>query len=68
MALRDEIREALNRASGENGSNTPDHILAEYLMDCLAAFDAATNMRDRWYGIAPRPGGEVRPVREADGK
>lgn len=50
------IASALNRNSLENGSNTPDFILAEYLTDCLAAFDRAVAARDAWYGIAPSPG------------
>lgn len=58
MALREELTRAINKASAENGSNTPDHVLAGYLMDCLLAFDAATNRRDRWYGIKPSPTGE----------
>lgn len=47
--LRKEIEEAINRNSAENGSNTPDFILAEYLIQCLAAFDAACNARTKWY-------------------
>lgn len=39
MPLEEEIREAINRNSFENGSNTPDFILATYLIDCLAAFE-----------------------------
>ena len=53
--LRKEIESAVNRCSAENGSNTPDFILAKYLMDCLSAFDAAVDRRDDWYGIAPDP-------------
>lgn len=34
--LRSEIKRAINRASAENGSDTPDHILADYLLGCLA--------------------------------
>ncbi|AIY16156.1 hypothetical protein GUY44_12040 [Pimelobacter simplex] len=48
--LRSEIKHALNRASAENGSDTPDHVLADYLLACLAAFDAATLARSTWYG------------------
>ena len=33
--LRIEIEQAINRHSIENGSDTPDFILAEYLIDCL---------------------------------
>lgn len=36
----------------ENGSNTPDYILADYLSECLAAFDKAVSMRERFYGRA----------------
>jgi ElaB/YqjD/DUF883 family membrane-anchored ribosome-binding protein len=48
--LRSEIKHALNRASAENASDTPDHVLADYLLACLAAFDAATLARSTWYG------------------
>jgi hypothetical protein len=58
MDLRVRIEQELNRASAENGSNTPDFVLAEYLTDCLAAFDKATKARDAWYGMAPRPGAD----------
>jgi len=34
----------------ENGSNTPDFILAKYLADCLEAFNSASRHRERWYG------------------
>lgn len=59
-ALADEIHAQLafviNHASLENGSNTPDYILAKYLQGCLAIFDSTVRERDRWYGIEPRPG------------
>lgn len=45
-----EIAEVLNRNSAENGSNTPDFILAEHLVDCLDAFHAASRKREKWYG------------------
>lgn len=48
--LRAKIASAINSVSAENGSNTPDFILAEYLTDCLAAFDKASRERERWYG------------------
>lgn len=47
--LRTEIQRAINRVSAENGSNTPDFILADFLVSCLAAFDRATIERQRWY-------------------
>ena len=55
-AFREELEHLINRHSKENGSNTPDYMLADFLCTCLVAFDATVRARDRWYGIAPRPG------------
>jgi hypothetical protein len=52
------LRAVINRYSRENGSNTPDHILADYLDDCLAAFDRASLAREKWYGRRDSPGGQ----------
>lgn len=49
-SFRTKLSELLNAESMENGSDTPDFILAVYLMDCLDAFDRATHARERWYG------------------
>jgi len=48
MNLRTKIAHVLNEHSAENGSDTPDFILADYLMDCLCAFDRAANRRGDW--------------------
>ena len=53
--LRDEIEGAINSCSAENGSNTPDFILARYLVACLKAFDDATQSRDDWYKVHLEP-------------
>ena len=50
MSLQADIEAAINRANAESGSDTPDWILAQYLMGCLFAFNQATNQRARWYG------------------
>lgn len=49
-AFRDELEALINRNSRENGSNTPDFLLAAFLTDCLLAFDKTTNLREKWYG------------------
>jgi len=54
MSLRYEIACAINNVSAENGSDTPDYILAEFLVGCLFAFDEATRTRDEWHGFNPR--------------
>ena len=46
----DELESLINRYSQENGSDTPDFILASYLNDCLKAFDSAVAARECWYG------------------
>ena len=48
--LRHNLEMVLNASSAENGSHTPDFILASYLLGCLAAFDAAVVAREGWYG------------------
>lgn len=48
MELKKVIEDAINKASRENESDTPDYILAEYLMDCLIAFETAVKSRDAW--------------------
>lgn len=53
MALREDIRHAINCNSAENGSDTPDFILAEYIRGCLAAFNKAVKAREKWYGRQP---------------
>ena len=50
MTLEEELRALLNKHSAENGSNTPDYILASYLMNCLIAFNEAMLNREAWYG------------------
>lgn len=49
-----ELEELINRHSIENGSNTPDFILAQYMMDCLNAFNNVTTKREKWYGREPK--------------
>ena len=47
-----DIERILNIHCAENESNTPDFILARYLLDCLAAFDKATNARTAWHEVS----------------
>lgn len=46
-SLREQLREAINRCSRENASNTPDFILAQYLLDCLRAYEYATRRSEQ---------------------
>jgi hypothetical protein len=44
------LESLINHYSQENGSNTPDFILAGYLVACLTAFNEASKAREIWYG------------------
>lgn len=48
--VAEEIRVVLNRYSAEAPSGTPDYILANYLIDCLKAFNEAVSLRAVWRG------------------
>jgi hypothetical protein len=51
--LRAEIAHVLNVNCAENGSDTPDYILAEYLVSCLEAWNHTTRTRDKWWSFKP---------------
>ncbi len=48
MDFQTELAALLNKHSIENGSDTPDFILAKYIRGCLAAYEMAINERERW--------------------
>ena len=48
-----ELITLINRHSMENGSDTPDFILAQYLKKCLEAYEYAAKSRDKWFGFKP---------------
>lgn len=49
--FREELEQLINKFSKENGSNTPDYILANYLLGCLNNFDTCVNARDKFYNF-----------------
>ena len=57
-----ELENLINSLSMENGSNTPDYILARYLVACLDAYNNALTERDQWY--APEEPQEPPPPQE----
>jgi hypothetical protein len=66
-SLENDISKLLNSYSAENDSNTPDFILAQYLMACLAAFNVAVQQRETWYGRDARPAAP-RPSTDKEGE
>ena len=43
----------VNSVSLEQRSDTPDYMLAKYLMACLRAYEDTTLARDQWHGGLP---------------
>lgn len=48
--FEDELVCLINKYSKENGSSTPDFILANFLIRCLGVFDETIIERSDWYG------------------
>ena len=55
-SFEDELVCLLNKYSKENGSNTPDFILADYLIKCLETWNVIIAAREDWYGRKHLPG------------
>ena len=51
--FKKELEDLINRHSKENGSDTPDFMLAEYLDNCLKIFNEISQAREEWYGRKP---------------
>jgi len=49
QSFKEELCSLINKYSIENGSGTPDFILAEYLIDCLHALNFCIYSREGWY-------------------
>lgn len=49
-SFTDELRDLINRHSKENGSDTPDFALAQFMSSSLEAFEAAVVVREKHAG------------------
>lgn len=56
MSFEKDLTSLLNTYSAENDSNTPDYILANYLMSCLRTYNKTIKARAMWYGRMDVPG------------
>jgi len=54
--FKQELQTLLNKHSRENVSNTPDFILANYMLRSLEAYEEAIGTREQWYGVRVKPG------------
>ena len=51
--FRNEFEKLINCHGAENGSNTPDFLLAEFLTAQLRLWDQFVTRREQWYGRTP---------------
>ena len=49
--LYSDLRDLLNAHSAEGKSDTPDYLLAKYLLKCLDAYNETVSERDAWLGL-----------------
>lgn len=49
----DELVTLINKYSQERHSNTPDYLLADYMINCLTAYEKAVTRRDVWHSHFP---------------
>ena len=50
MEFQKELESLINKYSKENESNTPDFILAKYIILCLNTWNDCVTSRENWYG------------------
>jgi hypothetical protein len=48
--FKKDLESLINKHCIENESNTTDFILAEYLCDCLKAYEKIHASNEKWYG------------------
>lgn len=53
MDFAKELQSLINRYSQESASDTPDFILARYIIGCLEVYEYAAKARDEWYDFKP---------------
>ena len=61
-AFEKALEALINQHSIENASNTPDWILAQYLLGCLAAWNTGVQQRETWYGRDASPSAQTVPT------
>lgn len=62
-----ELTALINRHCQENGSDTPDFILAQFMESCLRVFETAVQQRETWHGRDGRPRGPAGGRKEPNG-
>jgi len=56
-----ELENLINKYNMESGSDTPDFMLANYLMECLENYNNVLKCREKWYGRGLKSYGDGSP-------
>ncbi len=51
--FEEKLSSLINKHSMENTSNTPDYLLAKYLIMCFDAYSLTVKQRDTWFKLDP---------------
>ena len=51
--IKKELSDVINKHCKENDSDTPDYLLAQYLMGCLDNYAQTVKARDKWFSFDP---------------
>lgn len=62
--FKSELTTLINKHSLENITNTPDYILADYLLNCLEAFYDAIHARNQWHSADSNNNVELRNTKK----
>lgn len=65
MGLQTDIANLLNTANREAISDTPDFILAHFILEALKAFESAMKLRTQYFSM--RTGKSESPRKDRDG-
>lgn len=60
--FKTELQNLLNRYCAENESNTPDFVLAEFLLHSLQGWNCCVNQREKWFGRPVLPPGATKAL------
>jgi hypothetical protein len=51
LTFERELESLINKYGIERGSDTPDFLIAEYMSNCLIAYQQVVTKRDKWFGV-----------------
>jgi hypothetical protein len=51
--FQEELRQALNKYGWDNSTNTPDYLLAGFLLGVLNSLNSLVRQRDKWWDFKP---------------